>query len=167
MKITDWEEIKWIFKPDGSLLDIYIKEVDIEDWKNIIDFLNNNYSIKFGIHGQNIIINKINKEYVTKLLTSNNENLESRIASIEIDQISINTHFFWDKQIEFDIEPREIKNFLDYEKIVDFMYKISEVIDKEVILRGENQIEFPLIKVHAMKNKIEVLTKNEAEKLWK
>lgn len=167
MKITDWEEIKWIFKTDGSLLDIYIKEVDIEDWKNMIDFLNNNYSIKFGIHGQNIIINKIDKEYVTKLLTSDNENLESRIASIEIDQISINTHFFWDKQIEFDIEPREIKNFLDYEKIVDFMYKISEVIDKEVILTGENQIEFPLIKVHAMKNKIEVLTKNEAEKLWK
>ncbi|WP_313375498.1 hypothetical protein [Chishuiella sp.] len=133
----------------------------------MIDFLNNNYSIKFGKHGQNIIINKIDKEYVTKLLTSDNENLESRIATIKIDQISINTHFFWDKQIEFDIEPREIKKILDYEKIVDFMYKISEVIDKEVILTGENQIEFPLIKVHAMKNKIEVLTKNEAEKLWK
>lgn len=83
MKITNWEEIKWIFKPDGSLLDIYIKKVDIEDWKNIIDFLNNNYSIKFGKHGQNIIINKIDKEYVTKLLTSDNENLESRIASIK------------------------------------------------------------------------------------
>lgn len=47
------------------------------------------------------------------------------------------------------------------------MYKISEVIDKEVILTGENQIEFPLIKVDAMKNKIKVLTKNETEKMWK
>lgn len=164
---TNWEEIKWIFEPDGALRDIYIDKVNIEDWKTIIDFLNDNYSIKFGPTGKNKIINKIDKEYVSELLIGENSEMECRTASIIIDQIIINTHFFWNEQIEFDVEPHEIKSYLDYNKVIDFMSKISSLINKQVILTGENQIEFPLIKVDIPKNIIEALTKNEAEKRWK
>jgi hypothetical protein len=46
------------------------------------------------------------------------------------------------------------------------MNEISRILNKQLILTGENQIEFPLIKVEFSKKLITVITKEEAEKLW-
>lgn len=161
----NWIEIKWIFEPDGSLRDIYVEKVTIEDWKILIEFLNDNYSIKFGPTAENNFENKINSAYVTELLNGESKEMECRTASILIDQIIINTHFFYSEQIEFDVDPREINNSLDYDKIINFMFEISKNLNKQVILAGENQIELPLIKVDFTTNSVEALTKKEVEKL--
>ena len=51
----NWNDIKWIFEPDGSLRDIYVQDVTLSDWEELIDFLNLNYDIKFGEDEQNQI----------------------------------------------------------------------------------------------------------------
>ena len=47
------------------------------------------------------------------------------------------------------------------------MNEISKILNKPLILTGENQINFPLIKTDFSKGLIKALTKKDAEKLWK
>ena len=164
---NNWEEIKWIFEPDGTLRDIYVENVNIEDWKILIDYLNTNHIVKYGPSDDNQIINKINKDYLIQLLTDVTGKLELKTVAIIIDNIIINTHFFTVDEIEFDIEPEEINSVEDYEKVLSFMNEISRILNKQLILTGENQIQFPLVTVEFSKNLITALTKKDAEKLWK
>ncbi|BDU25344.1 hypothetical protein [Flavobacterium sp. GSB-24] len=162
-----WEEIEWIFEFDGSLRDIYVENVTIEDWKILIDFLNLNHLTQYGVTGENEIKNEIDKEYLILMMNDETDTMECKTVSIIIDDIIINTHFFSADEIEFDIDPREIKSFEDYIKVVNFMNQISKILNKPLILTGENQKDFPLIKVDFSKNLIKTLTKKEAIKLWK
>lgn len=163
---TNWEELKWIFEPDGALRDIYVENVSIEDWKILINFLNDNHVIKFGITGENKIINKIDKQYITQLLVDETSEMECRTASIIIDKIIINTHFFYDKEIEFDIDPKEIDSANAFEKLVNFMNEISKILNRKVILTGENQVNFPLVEIDFRNKILKALTQKEAKKLW-
>lgn len=164
---TNWDEIKWIFESDGSLRDIYVKKVNIEDWKNLIIYLNENHIIKYGPAGENKINDKIDFEYLNKYFNDKTGELEVKIASIVINDIIINLHFFSINEIEFDIDPKEIYSFDNYKKVLDFMNQVSEFLNKPLILTGENQSDFPLINVDFSKKLIKALTKKEAEKLWK
>jgi hypothetical protein len=164
---NNWEEIKWIFEPDGTLRDIYVENVNIEDWKILIDYLNASHILKYGLSNDNKIVNKADKDYLIKLLTDETGEMELKTVSVIIENIIINTHFFTIDEIEFDIEPREINSETDYEKLLSFMNEISKLLNKPLILTGENQIDFPLIKMDFSKGLIKALTKKNAEKLWK
>lgn len=164
---NNWEEIKWIFEPDGTLRDIYVENVNIEDWKILIDYLNASHILKYGPSNENKIVNKADKDYLIKLLTDETGEMELKTVSVIIENIIINTHFFTIDEIEFDIEPREINSETDYEKLLSFMNEISKLLNKPLILTGENQIDFPLIKTDFSKGLIKALTKKDAEKLWK
>ena len=165
--INNWDEIKWIFEPDGSLIDIYAQNVKIEDWIILINYLNANHIVKYGPLGENKETNKIDLDYLIHLLNDKTGELELKIVSIIIDDIIINLHFFSIDEIEFDIDPKEIYSFDNYNKILDFMNKVSELLNKPLILSGENYSEFPLINLDFSKNLIKVLTKKEAKQLWK
>jgi hypothetical protein len=159
---TNWEEIKWIFEPDGALRDIYVENVDIEDWKILIDYLNTNYTVKYSSSE----VNKINKDYVIQLLTDLTGEMDLKTVSIIIDNIIINSHFFSINEIEFDIKPEEIDSVISYEKVLSFMNEISRILNKQLILTGENQIECPLIKVDYSNKIAKALTKKEVKELW-
>ena len=152
----NWNEIKWIFEPDGTLRDIYIKNVNIDIWIKLISYLNQKFDIKYGSNGAN----KIDLEYVTESLTNHDEKRERYSASIIIDNIIINTHFFFDQEIEFDLDPKEINSKSNFEKVLNFMTNISKILNREVILTGENQIEFPLITIDYCKQIRKALIKS-------
>ena len=163
--INNWEEIKWIFEPDGTLRDIYVENVNIEDWKILIDYLNANHILKYGPSNDNKIVNKADKDYLIKLLSDETGEMELKTLSIIVENIIINTHFFTIDEIEFDIEPQEINSETDYEKLLSFMNEISKILNKPLILTCENQIDFPLIKTDFSNGIIKALTKKAAEKL--
>ncbi|MFH6987668.1 hypothetical protein ACHRVW_07975 [Flavobacterium collinsii] len=165
--ITNWNEIKWIFETDGSLRDIYIKNTKIEDWEILINYLNINHILQYGPPGKNKETYKIDLEYVIHYFNDETGELETKIASIIIDDIIINLHFFSVDEIELDIDPKEIYSFDNYRKILGFMNQLSELLDKPVTLTGENQSESPLINVDFSKKIIKTLTKKEAEHFWK
>ncbi|MCK8143228.1 hypothetical protein MW871_15160 [Flavobacterium sp. I-SCBP12n] len=164
---NNWEEIKWIFEPDGTLRDIYVQNVNIEDWKILIDYLNENHILKYGPYHEIKIVSRIEKDYLIQLLTDVTGEMELKTVGIIIDDIIINTHFFTVNEIEFDIEPKEINSENNFEKVLSFMNEISRILNKQLILTGENQINFPLVTVEYSKKIIKVLTKKDAKKLWR
>ena len=56
--MQDWDDIKWIFELDGTLRDIYVQEVSIIDWENLIDLLNKRYSDEIILFWNNGILIK-------------------------------------------------------------------------------------------------------------
>lgn len=154
-----WNDIKWIFEPDGSLRDIYVQDISLRDWEKLIDHLNSNFNLTYSD------TDKIDKEYVLEYLRDTSGEMESKSLTIHLGQIKVNCHFFLSEQIEFDIDPKEVKSLSDFEQIEKFMISISEIIQEQITLTGENSPEFPLFKVDTKKGINRVLTMKEATDL--
>ncbi|WP_341226910.1 hypothetical protein [uncultured Arcticibacterium sp.] len=151
----NWKDIKWIFEPDGSLIDLYVQEVSLNDWKKVIRLLNKKFKVKYNE------TNQIDENYLIKYLTDMVGEMESKSASIFLNEIQINCHFFLSDQIEFDIDPKEINSISDFESIEKFMIDISTEVDNQVILTGENNPKFPLVKIDSNKKINKVLSESE------
>lgn len=162
----NWNDIKWIFEPDGSLVDIYVQEVSIDDWGKLIDLLNRKYSLRVGSSEGEKNPNKIDKKYVIKYLTDESGEMESTSVMIELNKVGLNCHFFLPDQIEFDIDPKEVRSIEDFQQIEHFMEEISKSIENQVTLSSENSPEFPLVKIDYNKGINKVLTEKEAQNYW-
>ena len=164
--MRNWNNIEWIFEKDGALRDIYVQNATISDWEKVVDLLNSEYQLTFGIYEDNLN-NKIDFGYVKTMFADETGELETKSVTVDLNGIIVKCYFFLENQIEFDINPTEIKTETEFNKITDFMKSISSKLEKQITLCGENQSEFPLIKIDS-KNGIEkILTKKETENLWK
>lgn len=140
----NWDDIKWIFKPDGTLRDIYVHDVTISDWELLIDFLNLNYTIRFGEDEAP----QIDKEYVIQYLGDEMGNMDCKTLKIDFNGINIHCHFFLSNEIEFDVDPKEFNTIKDFETIERFMVSVGKILQRQVTLTAENSPEFPLFKTH-------------------
>jgi len=157
--IYKWSDIEWIFEPDGSLRDIYVQDVSLNDWEKLIDHLNDNFNLKYSDKDY------IDKDYVLNYLQDQKGEMECKSLCVNIASIKVNCHFFLSEQIEFDCDPDEINSIKDFEAIETFMSSVSSVLGQQVTLTGENSPEFPLIKIDVRNNINKILSEKEAENL--
>ena len=136
-----WKENQWPFLVDGSLKDIYVHDTVIEDWEKVIDFLNQNYTLRYGNNISDIISNQIDKKYANKLLQNTKENVIGKLVSIDVGPLKVNCHFFGEDEIEFDMDPREIHRCEGIDELEHFMLQLSNLLNKQVILTEENDPE--------------------------
>ena len=157
----NWEDIKWIFEPNGALRDIYVQETSIKDWGKIIDLINEKYEVNCGDTGEYKDSQKIDKNHVIEYLIDETGEKESKSASIVLGKIKLNCHFFLEDQIEFDIDPNEINSIEDFELIKNFMTDVSKLIDNQITLTDENIPQIPLVKIDVEKGLYRILTEDE------
>lgn len=69
--------------------------------------------------------------------------------------------FFLIEQIEFDIEPSEVKSKLEFDNILSFMTTLSSKLKKQITFTGENEVNFPLIKINVDENIFKIITEKE------
>ena len=156
-----FEKHKWIFEPDGSLLDIYVQETTLDNWLTLIDFLNANYKVKYDPTSDNEPQDKINKDYVTTFLLDKTGELECRTVSVFSNNLVFNCHFFLKDEIEFDADPKEFKEQKDFETLIAFMTAISKALNKEIILIAEGCSNIPLITLDSSSGHLKISTQNE------
>ena len=134
-----WEKIKTdIYYSDGSLRDIYVLDSTIEDWKKWIDFINENYQVKFEYfdnQGNKKIESKINFYEVSKYW-NNYENSIS--AEFLVGEVLLKCYFFSIDEIENNFVSSPLPK-IDYYKDTFFntetkLICIGNSIDKESIL---------------------------------
>ena len=83
-----WNDIQWIFEPDGSLRDIYVQDISLQEWGKLIGHLNNNFDLTYSDQ------DKIDKKYVLEYLQDTSGEMESKSLTIHLGQIKINCFFF-------------------------------------------------------------------------
>jgi len=156
----NWNKAKWIFESDGALRDIYVQDVNESDWKKLTSFLNSEFELEFGIDKERSS-SKIDFDFVQKMWNDETGKLETKSLTIDLNGILVKSYFFSPEQIEFDIKPSEIESLSELNRILDFMNSVSKELNKQVTLTGENQAEFPLIKIDFQNGTEKILTKNE------
>jgi len=157
----NWDDIKWIFRPNGSLRDIYIQDVTLLDWERLIDLLNSTYDLKFGEDAERVI----NKDQVIEYLKDETGEVEGKSLKIYSRGFTIHCHFFLAEQIEFDVDPKEIESMQDFEELEKFMTSISRALSHQVTLTEENMPELPLIKIDVEKGVYKILSQDELNKI--
>lgn len=155
----NWNDIQWIFEPDGSLRDIYVQDISQQEWEKLIDYLNVSFNLTYSD------TDKIDKEYVLNYLRDTKGEMEGKTLTVHLGQIKANCFFFVPEQIEFDIDPKEVNSINDFEQIEKFMTSISKILQEQVTLTAENTPEFPLFKVDTEKGINKILTEKEAREL--
>jgi len=142
----DFQELKdKIYYSDGSLRDIYILQTNMEDNKKWVDFVNEHYIVKWFNGLTQSDETKIDFEVVKGYLKRDHDLGLS--ASVFLDKIQINNHFFIETEIENDISPKEINSLQDHERVIGYMISLSKALDKQIILTPENEQGTILIKV--------------------
>ena len=142
--MRNWKNIEWIFEKDGALRDVYVQNATVSDWEKVVDLLNSEYKLTYGVYEDNLT-NKIDFGYVKAMFADETGEMEIKSATIDLNGIIVKFYFALEDQIEFDINPTDIKTESDFYLIIDFMKIISSKLEKQITLCGGNQPEFPLI----------------------
>lgn len=149
-----WEKLKKdIYYSDGSLRDIYVSGVTKADWGKWVNYINENYEVKFIYYdpeGKEIISNKINFEKVIEYWEGT---LDSTLnAEFLINKVIFKCYFFSDTEIENDISPNDIKDIEQHNSIVEYMKSTSKLLNKEIFLSPENYSELSDVKYIIINN---------------
>lgn len=132
-----------VFFVDGSLRDIYIQEINLEDWQKLLNWtLLSYWDVELYIDGKE---ESLEKYKVSDLFEEKKH--RSVILSLSYEGILLNCHFSSEYEVEFNVDPKQIKSLSEANTVVEFMKKLSGIFHKEVFLTIENSPEYPLIKV--------------------
>ncbi len=136
----DWKILSdKVYFLDGSLRDIYVGNINTNDWETWIDFINDNYPIEFTFEGASEVLKRIDKNVIRSRWNS-----KEKIAlncAIRVGNIIVKCYFFDQDEIENDIAPKEIKTIEDHNNLMLYLKNVSELLDKPVNLCEEGSGE--------------------------
>jgi hypothetical protein len=140
----------------GSLRDIYVHNTSIQDWQRVLSQIKNRgYDCRAEQKGETVTLD--NFDPTSHLLNSDSEHWPH--LYIKLGNIQINCHFFWDKEIEFDIEPKEIRGIEDAVLLFEFMKVVSMAATKDCILTYENSPEIEIIRYSVLNGNFEIVVR--------
>jgi hypothetical protein len=133
------EECKQDFEWDGALRDIYVFQTTLQDWQTLSDFLRLNFELEYSIDGKEQPFPKLVSEVFAVRAQANT------LLNFQAGKILFSCHFFTPGEIEFDLDPRNIKTQSDLDVLLDFMRQAGNSVCKPVVLTVENTPEIPII----------------------
>ena len=137
----DWNELRnGVYHIDGSWRDIYVLNTTRDDWKKWSEYVSASYKVSWYAEDYNdgIASKRIDSWFIDYRWDSEHY---VTTASVFLDKVQVNCHFFTESQIENDIDPNEIESLDDHNKVMDYMKSISKLLGKEVVLTEENSEE--------------------------
>jgi hypothetical protein len=142
MEEIAWETVRDEFAFDGSWRDIYVFGTTIVDWQRALDAIRlAGYKLTYFVADQPT-------EMPTRAVAAFPLPDESiRLLSVLFAGVLANCHFFTDEEIEFDIDPREVKGQQELSALLGFMQCLAQGTDKEVVLTAENMPEIVIFRV--------------------
>jgi hypothetical protein len=139
-----------VFYCDGSYRDIYVRNTSESDWEVFIQFIRSEQlPIEMYKDGVRIEFDNLSPREIF--------NLTEQFAismSILLDAVSIHCNFFTIDEIELDIDPIEVTNDYQFNRVTEFLVKLSNVMNKEVVLTPENCHDYIILKSLPNSNEI-------------
>ena len=128
------------FGVDGSLRDIYVLDTTVADWQRLLDVLNAGpRRLEYG-NGDGPAPPPTDAAAVFGEAGRNTMHL----LSVDLGGVRANCHFFWTGEIEFDLDPREVRTPDDAAAVFAFMRALGRGLRKPVRLTPENAEELVL-----------------------
>ena len=141
---------KELYFEDGSLRDICIKSVNLNDRHKLIKFINNN-NYQFTINDKKFSANEsidiINSFFNDIEIAP--ENTESICIRVILWKITLNCHpcIFNNPSDFMDIAPWEFQSLEHHETLINFLNKLKPFLNKDLWISEENSNELILLKI--------------------
>ncbi|MCA0869961.1 hypothetical protein LCL97_03950 [Seohaeicola saemankumensis] len=119
------------FEVDGSLRDIYVLNTSVSDWNRLLQLTPDLGGFAYFCDGEeaplptdaNLLFGDFN---------------HSHLLRFSLGRPTINTHFFVEDEIEFDLDPSEITSQSDLDLVLDFFARIGRGIGRDIRITPEN-----------------------------
>jgi hypothetical protein len=130
-----YQDCQNAFHTDGSLRDIYVQDVTIEDWEKFLTFVRNGgFSLRYFRDQELGLIPRSAAHILKDRSCAHN-------LVIDLGGVEVCCHFFIEDEIELDIDPREVASSDTKDRVLDFMRQLGANLDRDVILTEENSPE--------------------------
>ena len=138
----EWQLLEKDFAScDGALCDIYVQNASVDDWQAVIYSLRQSkFRLELQIDGQ---VTELPRD-VSKLLFRD-PNASCPSMFVHIGSTTLNCHFFTDEEIEFDLNPRDMRPEL-LPDVLSFLKLLGRATSKPVILTVENSPEAAIMR---------------------
>jgi hypothetical protein len=141
MSRPNWAEIKDDFAWDGSLRDIYILDTDANDWDVLLAAIrSSNYERSYRLDGE---LAALPESFASAL--SDRARASAHLTLRLAEGLTVDCFFFSDEQIEFSLDPREIRGEYELEKLLSFIAYLGQTVRKKVLLTPENGAQFAFL----------------------
>ncbi|WP_304186973.1 hypothetical protein [Phenylobacterium aquaticum] len=129
----NWKDVVSEFEWDGSWRDIYVVGATVDDWQRVLDALARlSPSPTFYIDGKPAPMPVSVKSLFEQRA------LSAPLLRLEVGHVGLKSHFFDEEEIEFDLDPREVKGPAELEALSDFMRLLADRTGKVATLTHEN-----------------------------
>jgi len=142
MDALSWETVRDEFVFDGSWRDICVFRTDLDDWQRALDALRSG--------GYKRVYYRADQPTELPAEASNAFPLPDycdRRLSVWFADVLANCHFFTMDEIEFDIDPRDVKGQRELDALFGFMRCLAQAVNKDVVLTAENMPEIVVFRV--------------------
>lgn len=132
----DWELVSAGFEPDGALRDINIRNTTIADWQAVINVLTTHVpGLEYRMAGEAVDP----PTDISRVFRRQTSDVGFELY-VPMGMTTLNCHFFTEDEVEFDLDPREMKPEF-FATLVDFFRLLGEATTKPVLLTMENMPE--------------------------
>ena len=136
-----WQDSQQYFLADGSLRDLIIRDIDESNWNRfLVEVHELNIELSF-FHGGKVISLPATYSAIIKLQESDPTTLSMNIGA----GVIVNCHFFIEEELEFDIDPKQIKCDATYNSLLEFIRRLKVIFERDVLLTEEGDSDAILI----------------------
>jgi hypothetical protein len=129
----NWTDISPEFEWDGSWRDIYVGGVSLKDWQSVLDSIaRRSPGAQFYRDGKPAPLPLRAKALFEQ------RDLSAPSLILDVGGVGLKCHFFDEHEIEFDLDPREVKGPDEFEAIAGFMRMLVDLTGKGATLTHEN-----------------------------
>jgi len=153
MKQLTWNTVNRAFEFEaGSFRDIYLLGTDLDAWQRMLDGLSaRQYELAYFRDDQAIELPPDAIEVFASLPECYHQ------LSVNLCQVQANCHFFTPDDIEFNIDPREVKGQSELDAVFAFMRCLADSASMDAILTLEDSPDGVIFRVCPGQNEIDYL----------
>jgi hypothetical protein len=141
------------FHCDGSLRDLYVPDASMDLWHQLFTFLQRrSYRLSLYVDGT---ISELPGD-VREVFALRDK--ATPLLSVEVEGVTLNCHFFVEKEIELDFDPRQIAGVSQANAILKFMLDLGRFLDKEVRMTEENAPDCVIFRFNVATQEIEYVS---------
>jgi hypothetical protein len=126
-------QVAWeAFKPDGSMLDLYVPSTSLDDWHRLISFVRRTYRTEY-------VVDLVPRKFPDDLesVFADHERA-SPLLKIFLNGVQINCQFYMPEDIELYFDPGEVTTEERALSVLRFLKEMGDVLDQTVLMTLES-----------------------------
>lgn len=140
--MLEWNQVGGEFYRDGSWRDIYVLGTGIEHWQLALNALRSSpFPMRYFRAGVECALPSQAAEAFPE------PGCADRLLSVDLHGPIANTHFFTETEIEFDLDPGDVRSQHELNSVLHFLHVLANATERETTLTPENQNDIAIFRV--------------------